>query len=161
MSKRKRSAKDKDDSGEEDLVRQQDDEEDAEMQQRLSQRRSKESDRLGELYEQFIRVATPEQLERFEHWKRSRFPRAAMRRLMSDILGTSTERGAIVLATIAKMFVGDMVEGARERMTEMGETGPITPTQLRQAHRRAVRAGSVPSSTRHSPRLFFRSNCGA
>ena len=51
----------------------------------------------SELYENFIRVATPEQLERFEHWKRSKFPRAAMRRLMADILGTSNERGAIVL----------------------------------------------------------------
>ena len=49
-----------------------------------------------EMYEQFIRVASPEQLERFEHWKRSKFPRAAMRRLMSEMLGSSTERGAIV-----------------------------------------------------------------
>ena len=51
----------------------------------------------SELYEHFISVATPEQLERFEHCKRSKFPRASMRRLMGDILGSSTERGAIVL----------------------------------------------------------------
>ena len=51
----------------------------------------------SELYEDFLRVATPEQLERFEHWKRSKFPRTAMRKLMGDILGSSTERGTIVL----------------------------------------------------------------
>lgn len=57
--------------------------------------------RRRQLYEQFIRVATPEQLERFEQWKRSKFPRSAMRKLMSDILGSSTERGAIVLVGAA------------------------------------------------------------
>ena len=50
-----------------------------------------------QLYEHFIQVATPEQLERFEHWKRSKFPREKMRRLMSEMIGSSTERGAIVL----------------------------------------------------------------
>ena len=84
-----------------------------------------------------------------------------MRRLMADILGSSTERGAIVLvrvphlpterlryararrsraappthvclqAAAAKMFVGDLVERARERMTATGEEGPIQPTHLR------------------------------
>ena len=36
---------------------------------------------------------------------------AMMRRLMAAILGSSTERGAIVLAACATMFVGDV--GAR------------------------------------------------
>jgi len=114
------------------------------------------------MYEQFIRVASPEQLERFEHWKRSKFPRAAMRRLMSEMLGSSTERGAIVLAAVSKMFVGELVENARERMTAAGETGPIQPSHLRQAHRQAQRDGTLPpSATRHSARLFWRSDCGS
>ena len=49
------------------------------------------------LYDEFIRTATPEQIERFEHWKRSKFPRAAMKRLMGEVLGSSTEKGAIIL----------------------------------------------------------------
>ena len=157
----------------------------------------------SELYESFIRIATPEQLERFEQWKRSSFPRAAMRRLMADILGSSTERGAIVLvsrqphkillragcrarsraffpsprlsssplsriphtacaqAAVSKMFVGELVESAREQMSAAGETGPIQPTHLRRAHRRAKRAGTVPPNARHTPRLFWRSDTGA
>ena len=149
----------------------------------------------SQLYEHFIQVATPEQLERFEHWKRSKFPREKMRRLMSEIIGSSTERGAIVLvrtlpienhshasltaatrletriprrvlpcvaqAAISKMFVGELVESAREKMTEAGETGPITPAQLRQAYSRAQRTGTVPPSPRHSPRLFWRTDSGA
>ena len=94
------------------------------------------------LYESFIRVATPEQLERFEHWKRSKLTRTSMKKLMADMGcqtagGISNERCAIVLAAAAKMFVGEIVETARERMKEVGEAGPIPPSQLRRAHRQA------------------------
>ena len=150
-----------DDDDEADVAQQrQDDEEDDEIQRRLNAR-SAENERLSELYEQFMRVATPEQIERFEHWKRSSFPRAAMKRLMKDIVGVQSDRGAMVLATLAKMFVGELVSGAREQMTAAGETGPIQPSHLRQAHRRAQRAGTVPPSTRQSTRLFWRPDSGA
>ena len=59
------------------------------------------------------------------------------------------------------MFVGELVESAREQMSAAGETGPIQPTHLRRAHRRAKRAGTVPPSARHTPRLFWRSDTGA
>ena len=137
------------------------DEEDEEIQRRLSARRTAENERLGELYEEFVRVATPEQLERFEHWKRSHFPRAPMKRLMKEVLGTTSDTGAIVLAAVSKMFVGELVESAREQMTAAGETGPIQPSHLRQAHRRAQRAGAIPSTGRHSTCLFWRSDSGA
>lgn len=85
-----------------------------------------------------------------------------MRRLMTDVLGNSTERAAIVLSGLAKMFVGELVETARERMTAAGEDGPIRPSHLRQAHRQSERERAVPgSSTRRSPRLFWRPDCGS
>jgi transcription initiation factor TFIID subunit 11 len=136
-----------------DLLR--DDEEDAEVQRLLEQRRRKKSAQTGELYEQFVRTATSEQLDRFEHWKRSKFPRAAMRRLQADIMGSSTENGAILLATVAKMFAGELIESAREQMMVAGESGPVQPGHLRQAHRRVLRSagGDAP--------LFWRSDCGS
>ena len=109
-----------------------------------------------QLYEHFIKVATPEQLERFEHWKRSKFPREKMRRLMSEMIGSSTERGAIVLSGVAKMFVGDLIESARERMTAAGESGPIQPSHIRSAHRQAQRAGGAPPNTLYSTYLGTR-----
>ena len=137
------------------------DEEDAEVQRRLQERRNAQNEQMAALYENFLSVATPDQLERFEHWVRSKFPRAAMRRLMAELVGNSNERGAIVLSAIAKMFVGDLIETARENMTSMGEAGPITPSRLRRAHRQAQRTGTVPRSSRRTPRLFWRSDCGA
>ena len=71
-------------------------------------------------------------------------------------------RSAIVLSGLAKMFVGDLVEAARERMTADGEAGPIRPIDLRQAHRQLVRGGAGSgASTRRSPRLFWRNDCGS
>ena len=52
----------------------------------------------SELYEQFVKVATEEQLARFEQFKRSKFPRATMKKLMGDLVGNSNERCAIALA---------------------------------------------------------------
>ena len=55
----------------------------------------------SELYEQFVKVATEEQLARFEQFKRSKFPRATMKKLMGDLVGNSTERCAIALVRTA------------------------------------------------------------
>lgn len=106
-------------------------------------------------------MATEEQLSRFEQYKRSKFPRAAMRRLMSDVVGTSSERCAIVLASLAKTLVGELVESAREQMTNSGQSGPIQPYHLRSAHRRlrAQQSGSIPAGS-HRPRKFARLDCG-
>eukprot|EP00965_Chrysotila_dentata_P245788 6206775-Pleurochrysis_carterae.AAC.1 len=57
--------------------------------------------RCSQLYADFSKVATEEQIARFEQYKRSKFPRAAMKKLMTDVVGTSTERCAIVLVRFA------------------------------------------------------------
>lgn len=130
-----------------------------EEEDRLMDLNSKEQERLRAVYEAFVDAATPDQLNRFDHWRRSRFPRAAVKRLMVNSLGTSSDKGAIILATVAKAFVGDLVEGARERMIAMGESGPILPIHLRQAHRRWQ--NSKARALRRSPRLNWRTDCGA
>ena len=128
--------------------------------ERLASRQRTDS-ALNDWYTQFVRVATEEQLARFEQCKRSKLPRAAMRRLMQELTGSSTERGAIVLATLAKMFVGEIVESAREEMTAASETGPITPSRIRLAHQRAQLRGTVPPSPRYRGRRFWHTDCGA
>ena len=110
----------------------------------------------SDIYEKFYRSATPEQIDRYEHWRRSKIPTDAMRQMMHDILGSSTERGAIVLSGVAKMFVGDLIESARERMTAAGESGPIQPSHIRSAHRQAQRAGGAPPNTLYSTYLGTR-----
>merc|ERR1712087_32110 len=126
----------------------------------LLEKRQQKNARLSELYEEFARVATEEQLARFEQYKRSKFPRSAMRRLMADIVGSSNDRCAIILASIAKMFVSELVESAVETMAAAGESGPVRPHHLRAAHHKAKRAGLVPSSSSHRRTMFWQSNSG-
>jgi transcription initiation factor TFIID subunit 11 len=163
MSKRKAPDKDEEDdvddpNEDEEEKRRREDREDDEMQERLTKRSSK--DRMGELYEQFVKVATEEQLARFEQFKRSKFPRATMKKLMGDLVGNSTERCAIALASLAKTMVGELVESAKQEMTANGQSGPVQPYHLRQAYRRAQQSGSVPGSDTGTPSLFCRRDCG-
>ncbi len=77
-----------------------------------------------------------------------------------EAVGTSSERCAIILAALAKMFVGDLVETARAEMSAEGESGPIPPHRLRAAYELAQRRGVVPQSPSHRTRLFWQGDCG-
>jgi hypothetical protein len=54
------------------------------------------------------------------------------------------EQMVIVLSALCKLFVGDLVHGARQVMEERGEEGAIPPARLREALRRAVREKRLP-----------------
>lgn len=96
---------------------------------------------------------TPEQMSRYECYRRSGFQRANMRRLLQSVSGAPVSVPmTIVISGIAKMFVGELVEIGRIVMTERNETGPIRPTHIREAYRRLKLEGKVPLRSR--PRLF-------
>eukprot|EP01090_Pellita_catalonica_P000204 TRINITY_DN10142_c0_g1_i1.p1 TRINITY_DN10142_c0_g1~~TRINITY_DN10142_c0_g1_i1.p1 ORF type:complete len:169 (+),score=38.60 TRINITY_DN10142_c0_g1_i1:65-508(+) len=80
---------------------------------------------------------TDEQSQRYEYFRRSSFPRAAIKRIMQSISGASIGlRTIIVMAGISKIFVGELVEESRTVMTEWNQEGPIMPEHLREAYRR-------------------------
>ena len=64
-------------------------------------------------------------------------------------------------SSLAKMYVGELVETARENMTAAGETGPLQPRHIRAAQRKAQRLGVVPGCAIYKRRLFWRTDCGA
>lgn len=67
----------------------------------------------------------------------------------------------VAQSSLAKSYVGELVETARETMTAAGETGPLQPRHIRGAQRQAQRAGTVPHCAIHKRRLFWRTDCGA
>ncbi|XP_041000594.1 transcription initiation factor TFIID subunit 11-like, partial [Juglans microcarpa x Juglans regia] len=97
---------------------------------------------------------TGEQMERFEFFRRSRFKKSEMRKMLLTITGmrTVSEPMVVAVSATAKMFVGDIVETARTVMTERKESGPIRPCHIREAYRRLKLEGKVPR--RSVPRLF-------
>ncbi|CAH9136615.1 unnamed protein product [Cuscuta epithymum] len=97
---------------------------------------------------------TEEQMSRYESFRRSGFQKANMKRLLVSITGSQkiSIPMTIVMSSIAKMFVGELIETARVVMSERNDAGPIRPCHIREAYRRLKLEGKVPK--RSVPRLF-------
>ncbi|KAH9397946.1 transcription initiation factor TFIID subunit 11, partial [Tyrophagus putrescentiae] len=86
-----------------------------------------------------------EQLERYEVFRRSKFSKNLIRKIyffqvIKDTLNlTISERFAVALAGIAKVYVGQIVEAGLDFMEEKNETGPLKPKHIREAERRIKR----------------------
>ncbi|KAF9405236.1 transcription initiation factor TFIID subunit 11 [Podila epigama] len=103
-----------------------------------------------------------DQLKRYEVYRRSVLSRPTIKKLVGTILNQQvTQTMAFVVAGFCKVYVGEMVEKAREVMEDWNETGPIRPEHLREAQRRykleEVQKGrGVQSTFGYKRRLFTR-----
>ena len=85
---------------------------------------------------ELLKTFTPSQMERYECYRRSNLSKPMLRRLFKAATGvTLNPNGLIILAGISKMFVGEMVETARDIMRSKGvnEYEEIRPEHLREA----------------------------
>ncbi|KAF9902211.1 transcription initiation factor TFIID subunit 11 [Linnemannia zychae] len=120
--------------------------------------RGRSKDELKALLDCF----SDEQLQRYEVYRRSVLSRPTVKKLVGTILNQQvTQTMAFVVAGFCKVFVGEMVEKAREVMEDWGETGPIRPEHLREAQRRykkeeVQRGKGVQTSYGYKRRMFCR-----
>ena len=84
---------------------------------------SVEDERDPEKMRQILARMTPGEEDRFEHYRRSRFNRTGISQIMRSSLADDArvdENSAVVVAALAKMFVGDLVSAARAARAARG-----------------------------------------
>ena len=96
-----------------------------------------------------LEIMTPEQIARYEHFRRSHLKRSDVSRVMKTVLPPKdatlvTEKAAIVVGGAAKVYAGELLEMARTVMEEeTPRSYAVQPRHLREAYRRLRIAGKV------------------
>lgn len=87
-------------------------------------------------YAALLKTLHDKELDRYEAFRRSNLSRGRMRKLLMSISGQTIndEKILIVVCCLAKMFVGELIEEAREMATMEGYEGPLLRAHIHHAY---------------------------
>lgn len=78
-----------------------------------------------------------EDLQRNEAFRRSKFSKSAIKKLISTVIGQAVNPNMVIaVAGLSKVFVGEMIEEAKKVQEEFEEEGALLPSHIHEAYRR-------------------------
>lgn len=87
--------------------------------------------------QQAISQMSDADLQRYETFRGTNFPKAAVKKLISNIIGQAVNPNIVIgVGGLCKVFVGEMVEEAKKIQSELDESGPLLPSHMHEAYRR-------------------------
>ncbi|RPA87339.1 TAFII28-domain-containing protein [Ascobolus immersus RN42] len=90
-----------------------------------------------EAFRMLVDQFTPEQMHRYEAFRRGNLQKGSVKKLANQVLNQSiTQSVATVIAGFTKIYIGEIVESALDIQEEWNQTGPLTPDHLREAVKR-------------------------
>jgi transcription initiation factor TFIID subunit 11 len=98
-----------------------------------------------------------EQLNRYEIFRRSAFPKSNIKRIIQTVCGKAVSASVVIaMSGIAKVFVGEIVEKALDIKEKWNETGPLQPKHLRESFRLLKESNKLATSVKYKrPSLFL------
>ncbi|KAI9204226.1 hTAFII28-like protein conserved region-domain-containing protein [Polychytrium aggregatum] len=115
---------------------------------------AKNADAMKSLLDSF--ALNPEELDRYEVYRRSVINKSTCRKFIQNIIGHPPQQSVLTIVQGAgKLFVGELVELAKDVMEEWGEEGAITPAQLREAFRRYRQQGDRMKAVGYQEKLLL------
>ncbi|KAF6252498.1 hTAFII28-like protein conserved region-domain-containing protein [Scenedesmus sp. NREL 46B-D3] len=107
----------------------------AEEQQEPEDPAAVEAQRQNAWYKECFLAMTEAQRNRLEAYNRSNLQKKTMKKVLQELTGlTLNDRFVIAMSSITKMFVGELIETARQIAAHEGHSGALLPSHIRQAH---------------------------
>jgi transcription initiation factor TFIID subunit 11 len=97
-----------------------------------------------------------EQLNRYEIFRRSTFPKSNIKKIIQTVCGKSVSANVVIaMSGIAKVFVGEIVELALDVKQKWNDQGPIQPKHLREAHRLFKKNNKLATPYKHKKKSLL------
>lgn len=113
-----------------------------------AKRRKEKSERVERMkMQRLVTAFSEDQLNRYEMYRRSSFPKASIKRLMQSIAGCTVSQNVVIgVAGVSKVYVGEIMEIALDVMEQQGEKPPVKPKHIREAMRKLKARRTFPFS---------------